>query len=410
MGKIKTNSIVLLIKEGILNISAIFVVGYMASKLGSEDYGKFAYSISFAVLFSILSNLGIRQYATREIVRNKDQAEDIYSKVVFTRLVLSLIMLLVGILTILLLGHDQVLFYLIVIALISKCFFTCTTNNFIVFEAYEDMKYNALSQTSSRVVVIVLTLVALLAGFGLLTVALIYLIGDFVQYVISYIIMKKKYFIPHFHISIKESISLVKKSVPFALFSVFYLIYFEISKILMLPLSSDKDVGLYQAASILAYKLLIVSDAIGTAIFPKIVELAKNNIKQYRILSYKALAFMGGLGMLSAIVIYYFADFIINLIYHSPEYAPSILLLKIIVWVIPLMFISKIMSYLLIANNHQNLLAGIYAFMVLVLIVLNLIWIPENGAEGAVWATLMAESLGVISFFIFYKNLGLSKA
>lgn len=409
MGKIRNNSIILLAKEGLLNLSAIFVVGYLAKQLGAEDYGKFTYSISFAVLFSIISNLGIRQYATREIIRHKDKAAIIQGQVLFTRLILAIIMFIAGLATIFFLGHDHVIFILVVIALFSKFIFTFTTSNYIIFESHEDLHFNALTQTVARTVVIVFTLGALIAGFGLYTVALIYLLGDVVQYAVSLIILRKNYFKPKLTVSKRAGVRLLKHSVPFALFGIFYLVYFEISKIMLFQMSSDRDVGIYQAASILAYKFLIVSDSVGTAIFPKIIEFGKSNYVEYKKLTYKAIALMFGIGLLSALGLYFFSDLIINIIYRSKDYTESITVLKNIAWLLPLLFLSKILSFMLISKDRQNLLAGIYGVMVLALIMGNWFLIPAYKALGAAWAMLISESVGVVAFIYFYKALGLKK-
>lgn len=407
MGKIRKNSIILLAKEGLLNLSAIFVVGYLAKQLGAEDYGKFSYSISFAVLFSIISNLGIRSYATREIIRHKDKAAVIQGQVLFTRLILAILMLVTGVATSFFLGHDLVIFTLVVIALFSKFIFTFTNSNYIIFESHEDLHFNALTQTIGRSVVIVLTLAALFAGFGLYTVALVYFLGDVVQYAVSLIIVRKNYFKPKLQISISAAKKLLKNSVPFALYGIFFLVYFEISKIMLFQISGDREVGIYQAASVLAYKFLIVSDSVGTAIFPKIIEFGKTNYIEYRKLTFKAILLMFGIGLISAVGLYLFSDLIINIIYRSKDYAESITVLKNIAWLLPLLFLSKILSFMLISKDRQNLLAGIYGIMVVTLIAGNWFLIPQYQALGAAWAMLLSEGVGLVSFVIFYKALGL---
>ena len=129
MGKITKNSIILILKEVVLNLSSIFVVGYLARELGVENYGKLTFSISFGILLSIISNLGIRQYATREVVRNKDRAQSIYGEIIFTRLFLSAIMLLVGLAICWIAGYSEDILILIIIALISKGFFAKWKNH-----------------------------------------------------------------------------------------------------------------------------------------------------------------------------------------------------------------------------------------------------------------------------------------
>ena len=58
------------------------------------------------------------------------------------------------------------------------------------------MKYNALTQTISRGIIIVLIVIALVLNAGLLVIALIYLLSDILQFIISFSILRKKYFKP----------------------------------------------------------------------------------------------------------------------------------------------------------------------------------------------------------------------
>lgn len=408
--RIIRNSLVLFSKEILLNLLAIFTVGFMARKLGAIDYGKFSYALSFANLISIISNLGVRQYVTREIVRRKSRERIFYGKVIFTRLVLSGFMVIIGLITAFILHHNFTMVLLVLIAIISKIFFALTTSNYIIFEAHEEMQYNALTQSISRLSVITLVILALLSNFGLFTIILIYLLGDFFQYAISYIIVTKKFFKPTLIVNWKAAADLVRKSLPFALYSIFYLMYFEIDKLMLYQMKDAASVGVYQAAVVLAYKVLILSDAVGTAIFPRIVAYGNSEPEKYKKLTFLSVGLMLLLGIISALTIFWLAHWIINIIYHSAEYDLSVQILRVIIWVLPFMFVTKIFSFLLIAKDHQNTLAGIYFLIVLVNIGTNLILIPSHGAIGAAVATLLSESFGMALFLFFYNKMGLKIA
>jgi O-antigen/teichoic acid export membrane protein len=59
-----------LFAERILTMIVAFFVGiYVIRYLGSENFGKLSYSVSFVTLFSAIAQLGLNQIVVRNIVQ-----------------------------------------------------------------------------------------------------------------------------------------------------------------------------------------------------------------------------------------------------------------------------------------------------------------------------------------------------
>ena len=54
--KIIKNSIWLIVQPLILNFISLFIIGYIARKLGQSDYGKFIFAFGFVSIFLPLTN------------------------------------------------------------------------------------------------------------------------------------------------------------------------------------------------------------------------------------------------------------------------------------------------------------------------------------------------------------------
>jgi len=81
---------------------------------------------------------------------------------------------------------------------------------------------------------------------------------------------------------------------------------------------------------------------------------------------------------------------IVLLIYKS-AFTPSIIILQILIWAIPITFLNYIFGTILPAMNRQNMLLKV-TFMAMILnIALNLVFIPTYSYVGAAVVTVFTE-------------------
>ena len=116
--------------------------------------------------------------------------------------------------------------------------------------------------------------------------------------------------------------------------------------------------------------------------------------------SYKYL-FIVGIPIATTITV--LAPEIILLLYQS-GFAESILTLQILIWSIPLMFLSYTNAWIFISINKQNLLLKLTFVLMIANIILNLILIPQFSYIGAALATVITTLFSFpIEFYFLSK-------
>ena len=88
---IARNSIYTVVSQVIINVVGIFVVGYIAKKLGDVDYGKFVFVFAFVQTFSSVSNMGIHVVQMREIAKDKEKAPEFFGATLIFRVLFAVV-------------------------------------------------------------------------------------------------------------------------------------------------------------------------------------------------------------------------------------------------------------------------------------------------------------------------------
>ena len=109
------------------------------------------------------------------------------------------------------------------------------------------------------------------------------------------------------------------------------------------------------------------------------------------------------LGFPIAVGVTLLADKIILLIYGS-EFAPSILILRILIWTIPIIFLTYTFGILMVSINKQNLYLKIVLVSMVFNIVMNVIFVPEFSYIGASVITILTELISFVLFFYYLSK------
>ena len=148
----------------LMQVVGVFVLGYLASVIGVEQYGIFIFSLSFVTIFGMIANLGTRTYATKEIAANKHDASRIFSEILPLRLILSLLASLATVATVHILPYTENIVLLVEIAAFSQLCSYLYTSTFIVYEAFEMMAFPVTIDIAIRIFVLAGSVAAVLHG------------------------------------------------------------------------------------------------------------------------------------------------------------------------------------------------------------------------------------------------------
>jgi len=399
--RIAKNTITLLISQAVVSIFGLILSILIARKLGDIQYGKYAFAVAFTGIFCTFVGLGYGMLMIREVARDKSLIRKYFGNVTAIYLVTSIVTNVILIITINLLHYPtetKLLVYslgiytgLVAIASIAR----------MTFRIYERMEYEMYTLILREAVRVGLGIAILLMGYGLKGLAYVFVFSGIVDLLISFFICSKKFTKPRIEFDFSFLTSTLKIAFPFALFSVFALIYTNTDTVIISVLKGDEAVGLYNVANNLTQNLQPFAVLFLNALFPIISIYYLSSKESLKIAYEKAFQYLFIISLPMSVGIFILAQRIILLVYGS-GYEKSVVVLQILSFEILLMFMIQCLGFMLVAINKQNEMVLIICIGALVNVVCNVILIPHFSYIGSAIATIITE---IILFYFYYYQI-----
>ena len=162
--------------------------------------------------------------------------------------------------------------------------------------------------------------------------------------------------------------------------------YFRIDTAMIGYLVDEGEVALYNAAFVIVEGSFFLPSLITAAMIGSLSQTDRF-VSSFQ----KGIKILGISGLLlgtlvSLLSVWFFNNF------YPPEFSKAGNLLQLLSLGIPLVYLGTLMTQSLVALDKQKIYLLMTFFGLLINVILNLIWIPEFGATGAVWSTLITES------------------
>jgi len=402
------NSLWMIIQPLALNVLSIFAIGYIARTLGQEDYGKFVFAFSFIGLFSPILNLGLRAVTVREVAQNKDQTSVFMGKMTILKLVLSCVAVILTIIAINCLNYPQETKFIVYLASLIIIFNALTATFNDVFQAYERMKFVALSQMISGLTLTFLSIIVLFLGFRLIGVTSAYVIGNFIALIITAWLLKKHigWIKPKF--DLEFSCQNIKHGFPFFLPNFIDSFGQKIGIIILSKFGGDASLGFYGAAVALTAKLAVVIDGIASAYYPTMAVAFKESKTQAVQLFRKFFQYLFIIGLPVALGGTVLSKPIILLVYGS-KYYQAINILIVAAWTFPIVGLTSFLGWTHGAIGNEKKLSVIKIVYVSCFLISCIVLIPLFHALGLAYASLIGSTAALIISFYFLKKKLLGK-
>jgi len=397
LARVLRNSSVMVAQQILVNLITIFVIGYIARKLGATDYGVFTLAFTYVSIFKIFTGMGLRSIAVREVARAKSQGSVIASQIAGLRLLLSVAATAAALAILLLMGYPLDTRIAVFLALPTLALEVIATAAKDVFQAFEQMEYIAVVDLAVRLATAAGSVAILLAGGGLYSVVAAYSLGSFIAAGMGLIICRRRFFPLSAIWAATEWGPQLRAGLPFALIGLLSSLYINIDVLLLSKLTDSAAVGMYNAAMHLVYRATFLADALATAAFPALAASYDNDRGRAELVLRKLTFLALLLGIPAAVAGTVGAPLIIRLIF-GPEYQPAIPVFRAGVWVVPLMFLTVLLNYALGAIHRQHQVAVISGLCLVTNVGLNLFMIPQFREMGAAVSTVITELVALIMF------------
>ncbi|RLG23827.1 hypothetical protein DRN77_03705 [Methanosarcinales archaeon] len=401
--RIARNMAALFTAHFIVVILSLILSIFIARKLGDVAFGKYSFVLAFTAVFAVFSDLGYNTLLIREVARDESQADKYLNNILSMRLLLSLIIFVLITIIINVMDYPadvKNITYLFAIYILILSFSDAFK---VTFRAFEKMKYESGITVLSNAVRVSLGLLVLLLGYGLLELALVFLVSGIFDFLISFLICEKKFVKSQIELDLNFWKSTIRIALPLGLLSIFGLIYVRIDTLMLSMMKGDAVVGWYNAA----YKLVLgfkpIPQLFMNAIFPLMARYYVSSNESLRRGYEKSFTYLLILGLPLATGITLLADKIILLLYGE-QFVHSVIALQILAWDTLLIFICMPIDFMLVSMNKQNQMAAIVGGCALLNIILNLILIPSLSYIGAGIATIITEIVLFMLYFYFVSK------
>lgn len=394
---------------GLASQVVLKIIGFLfnvlvINRLGDSSFGQYSIVLSWATLFAVLGDLGIAQFYTREIARNRDKASEWFWDVVVLRFCLAILASAVTTGGAIVFGYSTEI--VIAIGLYTSTYYLQALLQPLVsiIEGNERIDITSVFAIIAQVIFMGSGAIFLFLGgsFVWLVVASLITIPLLIVLCI-WVIRKNKLSPPAFQLKFALWKMLVRGGLPFAMIQVSLSFAFQSDNIFLSKYGySDQQVGWYSAAYSLMLTASVMIGSFNRAILPSLAREHEKNpdsIVPWYYRSVKALAFIG---MPVAVGGMLLSDKLIGFLY--PEYPPASIAFAILIWYIPMHLYTAFSGNLTTSIKKESSAARIFLGEGLVNVALNFVLIPPFGVVGASFATLLTEVFGSALFYVLFRR------
>lgn len=384
-------------------ILAFIFFTLIARLAGVEDTGKYFFALSFTTVFSIIVDLGLSPVLVREVAKYKEKAQLYLNNILAVKLILSIIATIAVVITVNLLGYEEITKHLVYIACAVMVLDSFHLSFYGIFRAFQNLRYEAIGIIIGQSLTLTIGIPVLLLHWPLYFLIIAVGSNSLFNFIYSLILLIKKLNIkPSFKYDKKIITLLFKIAVPFALAGVFVKVN-SFDSVLISKILSTTHVGWYSVPFKLTFALQFIPMAFAASIFPAMSSFYGAGDKEKLSITFeKSMFYLLMIALPISVGTMVLAKELILTIYGT-DYANSILLLQVLIFALIPIFLTYPVGSLLNACDKQKIHTTNMGIAAAVNIILNLILIPRLGIMGAVIAGLSGHSIFLLLdlFWVF---------
>lgn len=398
------NNIGWLIFDKIFILLLQFFVGVkIANYYGATLFGQYSYAISLVtfsnIFFELINSRVLKKYYT------KDNFNILVFNTNFFKNSIAIILFFIPIIYKFFYKIDDTLFYLLILLCLDNILMTATSGIENFFEYKLEAKRIVISNNIVKIISYFLQYICMILNKGIIFIAIVRCIGSLIRVIILKYQYNSSYLGKLENKSVKLDIKLIVKIIDeskYLWFSfVSFLIYTQTDRLMINHYLGVEEVGVYTIGMQLSNILAILIGPIQNSLFPKFLELYRNDYQKYynfyKLTNTIITQFYLIITLISIIVVKYTFKYV-----YSSQYDGAILIYSILAFSVFIKANGSLQtSHMTIKNITKK---SFYKTLVSLIlnIILNILLIPKYGINGAAIATLITQfiALFLIDFFI----------
>ncbi|RJQ44229.1 MAG: flippase [Gaiellales bacterium] len=385
-------------------IGFIFFI-FLAQRLGPTDFGRYMFAFALAEIFSIFGDFGLHEYSIREIARRPEDLPRRLPGLLVLKTLLSSSSAVIMLAILPLMGKDEATSLAVAAFALAQIGYSWFYASTVAFAARQDLHLQAFLWLLEKALFAAAGASLLLAGRGLVAVALSNTAVQFAGGALAVLIAWRRYGPLARSLAASDWVPWLRAALPFGLIVAFYLVYFRIDSVMISFIRGDVEVGQYNAAYNIISALLIIPAGLVAALFPKLAGMFDSPGDDIDAPFQKAARWLIAISLPLAVGGWLLARPLIELLLGQ-DYLPAVNALAVLSWTLPVWFVTFLQGNLLTIIERQKAVAAVGFINMTANVVLNLLVIPRYGFTGAAVTTLVTEAIGLMQmFYLLRRNI-----
>ena len=379
----------------------------MLRVLSPADAGQYYFAVLVISWFDILTGFGLNALMTRDIARDRSQANRYLTNAIVLRSVLCVLTVPALAAFALARGLTNPIEprTLLAIAMFGLALLpsNVAASYSAVFSAWERMELPAAVTTLSTLLKVAFGTLALGLGTGYVGLGVVSIVVSVITAVVLHVLLRRTLFRPRVAFDVALQRAMLRDSWPLMLNNLLATLFFKVAVQLLdvEALVADKRVlGYYSTAYKYVDAVNIIPSAFTLAIFPLMARYAANArgslLKAYSL----AIKLLLVIALPLALAGWAAARPLIQLL-GGAEYLPQgAEILKVMVWYMPVGFINSVTQYVLISLDQQRLLTRAFVIGLTFNLLANLIGLSRYGWMASAYVTVISELVLFVPFYL----------
>ena len=371
--------------------------------LGPTGTGRYGWAVAVWFLANTITDFGLGILVTREVSRDRTQANRYLTNTAILRIALWIASLIpIGILAAVYVGFFNLTLdtaWALGLLMLGMLPSTLSASLAFLFNAYEKFEYRIAVDFVTRLLSVALGVIALVLGYSYLGLATVSIFTNLFTLVVFYYLVRTTLFTPRWEPDRALMRWMFSESYPLMLNNLLSGLFFRIDVFILQPLKGDTVLGYYQTAYKFIDALNFIPSNFTLAIFPTLSRYAvnaKDAMLRAYILSLKLLLWIA---LPITVGTLFVSRELIGILGGSAYLPDSAIALKFLIWFLPFSFINSVTHYVLIALGQQRFLTKAFIVGVVFNVAANLVAIPPLGYVGAALVTVFSEIVLLIPFY-----------
>ncbi|MCK5398201.1 MAG: flippase [Thermoplasmata archaeon] len=388
---LKNTSVLVASNLATKGLSALFII-YLARYLQDFGFGQYNFALAFASVFIIFSDMGLDALTIKNVARKPETAGEYLESVGLVRLVLSIIMVAIALLAGYLMGLENYLLMVILVAGLTYLFDKMSGLFYALFRARERMELEAGTQITWKLVQIGLGFGAIYFGFSLMGIMLVLLVSSVIKTIVGFTALTSLGIRPER--GQLRSRKLLRDTAPFAAYEIGNTLYFNLAVIMLFFLTAPEDTGWFSAAFRIIMFVMLIPSAFDAAIYPLFSKLHDKSKSDMKFAFGKSIKFSLVVAMPVAVMLAILSSEFAGL--FGSDFENTSQALFVLSAFIPIFTMNMLMKTALWSGEYQHGVARNIWISALVLGIAAYLLVMQEGFIGAAIALLIGEA----TFFI----------